>query len=253
MSASLPPAFLTRPIAHRAYHGSGAPENSPAAIRRAIAKGYGIEIDVQLSRDGQALVFHDDALNRLTAASGPVRDITAQEAAAIPLKGGSDTIPSLPEVLDLVAGRVPLLIEIKDQDGDMGPDIGALETATLAALEGYHGPVACMSFNPFSVTHMACAAPDRAIGLVSMNVDHPLSGLSAVAKERLRDMQSFEDSGASFISHAAGDLDAPRVAEIKASGAPILCWTIRSCAEEEEARKIADNVTFEGYAAAFPA
>ena len=114
---SLPAAFLRLPIAHRALHGPGRPENSRAAILSAMAAGYGIEIDVQGTADGQAVVFHDDDLDRLTDATGPVRARTAQELAALRLKGCDETIPSLAEVLALVAGRAPLLIEIKDQTG----------------------------------------------------------------------------------------------------------------------------------------
>ena len=252
MSAQLSPAFLKAPLAHRALHGTGAPENSRAAIRRAITAGYGIEIDVQLSRDNLALVFHDDLLNRLTPADGPINTVTAAQAATIPLKGGDETIPTLSEVLDIVAGQVPLLIEIKDQDGDMGPNVGALESATLTAVQGYDGPLAIMSFNPNSVADIAHRAPDRAVGLVSQNVDHPLSGLSAAAKDRLRAAHQFESCGAVFLSHEAADLGAPHVAAIKAQGAPILCWTVRSAAEEFTARKVAHNVTFEGYVAEIP-
>ena len=253
MSAHLPPAFLHVPLAHRAFHGTGAPENSRAAVRRAVAAGYGIEIDVQLTSDARAIVFHDDLLDRLTPASGPVRAITAAEASAIPLTRGDETIPSLGEVLDIVGGKVPLLIEVKDQDGDMGPGVGPLEAATVSAIDGYAGDVALMSFNPFSVAELARRAPERAVGLVSQDVDHPLSGLSEKARDRTRNIAPFEECGASFISHQAIDLETPRVAELKAKGVPVLCWTIRSEAEERAARQIAQNITFEGYDAALPA
>ena len=119
---TLPPAFLRLPIAHRALHdrAQGRPENSRAAIRAAIAAGYGIEIDLQASADGVAMVFHDDDLGRLTGATGPVRARTAAELGAIRLTDAEDGIPTLAEVLEIVAGRVPLLIEIKDQSGEMG-------------------------------------------------------------------------------------------------------------------------------------
>lgn len=159
----LPSSFLNSPIAHRALHGmqEHCPENSRAAIRAAIAAGYGIEIDLQLSADGQAMVFHDDDLDRLTEASGPVRARSAAELAAIPLKNSAgEGIPTFAEVLEIVAGQVPLLVEIKDQDGAMGPEVGPLEAAAVAALEGYAGPVALMSFNPYSMAEVARLAPD---------------------------------------------------------------------------------------------
>ena len=113
----LPDAFLGAPLAHRALHdvAAGRPENSREAIEAACAAGYGIEIDLQLSRDGQAMVFHDYDLKRLTGQPGPIRQRDAAELQAITLSGGATGIPTFAEVLDLVAGRVPLLIEIKDR------------------------------------------------------------------------------------------------------------------------------------------
>ena len=149
----LPAAFLTQPPAHRALHDSaaGRPENSRAAVRAAVAAGYGIEIDVQLSSDGQAMVFHDEDLDRLTSDCGPVRARTAAELGRTRLRDAEDGIPTLPEVLALIGGRVPLLIEIKDQTLTMSETDGRLEAATAAALASYTGPVAVMSFNPHAV------------------------------------------------------------------------------------------------------
>ncbi|MEX0364600.1 MAG: glycerophosphodiester phosphodiesterase family protein [Ruegeria sp.] len=254
MTPRLPPAFLDAPLAHRALHDvtDGRPENSRAAIRAAMDRGYGIEIDVQLSADDQAMVFHDYALDRLADGTGPVRVVPAGTLAQTPLKGGSEGIPTLPEVLNLVAGRVPLLIEIKDQDGGMGADIGPLEQATANALAGYTGPVALMSFNPHSVARMADLCPDIPRGIVTSAYRAADWPLSAATRDRLRDIPDFERVAASFISHEAGDLDRPRVADLKAQGANILCWTIRSPEEEARARQVAQNVTFEGYLAAHP-
>ena len=136
MRAPLPAAFLATPIAHRAYHdlARGRPENSRAAIRAAVAAGYGIEIDLQLSKDGVPMVFHDETLERLTPRQGWVCDLPANELASIPLTGGDEAIPTLTEVLDLIAGSVPLLIELKDQTLRMADTDARLETATAAAL-----------------------------------------------------------------------------------------------------------------------
>ena len=252
----LPAQFLGAPIAHRALHdlAYGRPENSPAAIEAACRAGYGIEIDLQLSSDGQAMVFHDYDLNRLTHETGPVRQRSAQELGRIVLRGGTDGIPRLDQVLAQVAGRVPLLIEIKDQDGAMGARVGALEAAAAKVLDGYDGPVAVMSFNPHSMTAMAGLAPNLPRGLTTCDYtaeDWPL--LPAGTRARLRDIPDYDATGACFISHQASDLGAARVADLKARGAAILCWTIRSAEAEAEARKIAHNVTFEGYPAAIPA
>jgi glycerophosphoryl diester phosphodiesterase len=256
MRAPLPADFLRLPIAHRAYHdrAAGRPENSRAAVRAAVAAGYGIEIDLQLSRDGVPMVFHDETLERLTPRDGWLRDLTAAELAAIPLTGGDEGIPTLAEVLELVAGQVPLLIELKDQTLRMAETDGRLEAATAAALARYTGPVAVMSFNPHCMAHMARLAPNLPRGITTSAYDPTdWAPLPADICERLRPIPDYDRVEASFISHEAADLNRPRVAELAAQGAAILCWTIRSPAAEAEARRIAQNVTFEHYPAALPA
>jgi glycerophosphoryl diester phosphodiesterase len=253
---ALDPAFLRQPLAHRALHdiSAGRPENSRAAIRAALAHGYGIEIDLQLTLDGQAMVFHDYDLARLTGARGPVRQRTALELGAIPLSGGDgEGIPTLGEVLDIVDGKAPILIEIKDQDGVMGPEVGPLEYAAGQALKGYDGPVALMSFNPHAVAAMARVAPDLPRGLTTCGYDPrewPL--LPPATCDRLRTIPDYDRTGASFVSHDVADLHNPRLAELRRAGAAILCWTVTSPAAEAEARKTADNITFEGYLAPHP-
>lgn len=245
--------FLSVPFAHRALHdlSRGRPENSRAAIRAAIDAGYGIEIDLQLSADGQAMVFHDYDLARLTAAGGPIRMRRAEALARIPLSGGTEGIPDFHDILGIVDGRVPLLVELKDQDGAMGAGIGALEAAAAAAVRDYRGAVAFMSFNPHSVACLAKLAPEVPRGLVTdgfARADWPL--LADQTRNHLAGIPDYARVGASFISHCVSDLHRPRVAELKTGGASVLCWTVRSAAQEAEARRIADNVTFEGYLAA---
>ncbi|PHQ82189.1 MAG: phosphodiesterase [Thalassobium sp.] len=249
---TLPQSFFTRPIAHRAFHDidRACPENSPAAFAAAIAGGYGIELDVQLSSDGRAMVFHDYALDRLTDEVGPIAQRSAAELGQIKLKGGRDTIPTLSQILRQVVGAVPLLIELKDQDGALGQGIGPLEQATARALAGYDGDVAVMSFNPHTVALMAQIAPHIARGLTTCHFpaeDWPT--IPAKTRERLRGIPDYDDTGSCFISHQASDLDNPRVKALKEQGAAVFCWTIRSRKDEIRARRIADNVTFEGYAA----
>lgn len=254
MNPALPHDFLAVPIAHRALHGPGRTENSHAAVEAAVAAGYGIEIDVQLSSDGCAMVFHDDTLDRLTAETGPVRARTAADLARIPLTPGGGTIPTLAEVLATVAGRVPLLIEVKDQDGAMGVNVGALERAVGIDVARYEGPLALMSFNPHSVDALRHVAPSVPRGLTTCSwrpEDWP--DVPGETCARLRDIPDIVRTGSSFISHQWTDLDRPRVHEIKATGLPVLCWTIRSAEAEATARRVADGITFEGYAAALSA
>ncbi|OOY20286.1 phosphodiesterase [Thioclava sp. DLFJ5-1] len=253
---ALHPDFLRLPIAHRALHDYtlGRPENSRGAIRAAIAAGYGIEIDVQLSADGVPMVFHDYALDRLTAERGPVRQRTSAELGAIHLSGTQEGIPTLAEVLKIVDGQVPLLVEIKDQDGALGQQIGPLEEATALLLRDYEGPVAVMSFNPHAVAAFGELAPGVPVGLTtSAYQPNDWALLPAARGDELRHIPDFERVGAAFISHEAKDLNALRVSELKSLGVPVLCWTIRSVDEEALARRVADNVTFEGYLSALPA
>ncbi|WP_170479541.1 glycerophosphodiester phosphodiesterase family protein [Ruegeria arenilitoris] len=252
MTPPLPQVFLQRPIAHRALHDVSAkrPENSLSSIRAALDAEYGIEIDLQLTADGRAMVFHDYDMRRLTGQSGPIRRITAEQANALPLLySENESIPSLEQVLDLVDGKVPLLIELKDQDGGMGTGIGSLEQDAVRVLNDYDGPVAVMSFNPNSVAELAHLAPQIPRGIVTSSYDPNNWPLPVETCDYLRGIPDFDRVGASFISHEVSDLDRPRVSELKERGVPILCWTVRSPAQEAEARKVADNVTFEGYLA----
>lgn len=252
----LPAAFLTRPIAHRALHdrAAGCPENSRAAVQAAVDAGYGIEIDLQLSADDQAMVFHDDTLERLTQATGDVSARSAAELGGLLLRDGDDGIPTLTEVLDIVAGRVPLLIEIKDQSRPMSETTGRLEAAMVAALAGYDGPVAVMSFNPHAVAHVARLAPHLVLGLTTCSFDPVDWKIPEAVGARLRDIPDAERLGVAFLSHHWRDLSRPRVQALRASGLSLLTWTIRAPDEEAAARGMgAQNITFEGYAAAFSA
>ena len=132
MTPRLPPAFLTVPLAHRALHDvtDGRPENSRAAIAAAIEGGYGIEIDLQLSADNRAMVFHDYALDRLTTQTGPVRQRDADNLAQVSLRGGDEAIPTLEEILALVDGRAPLLIDSHGRE--VADPVWALLDFTLA-------------------------------------------------------------------------------------------------------------------------
>ncbi len=247
---SLPAAFLHAPIAHRGLHdpAAGRVENSLSAVRAAMGAGYGIELDLQLSADGQAMVFHDATLDRLTQATGPVRAQTAAALRRMRLRGGADTIPTLAGLCDAVAGRAPLLIELKDQGGAPGPGDGALEAATAQVLAGYDGPVAVMSFNPHMMVTMAALLPQVPRGLVTWAVDGPEAvALPADARAALRDMALYDAAGACFVSHDARDLDSPALARIRARGGAVLCWTVTSPEAEARARRVADNITFEGY------
>jgi glycerophosphoryl diester phosphodiesterase len=248
----IPKAFLQAPITHRTLHdvAKGRPENSLAGARAAIDHGYGMEIDLQMSKDGVPMVFHDYSLERLTHEMGAVTQHTAKELGAIQLKGGNEAIPTLEEFLKLVDGRVPLLVEIKDQDGALGPNVGTLEQAACAILNEYDGASALMSFNPHAIAKCAEFAPDIPRGLVTgAFLAKNWLFVPEGRRMELAGIPDYDRVGACFISHHVMHLEDAVVTYRKQQGAAILCWTVRTAMIEEVAREVADNITFEGYLA----
>jgi len=252
----LHPDFLRIPFAHRGLHDrtAGIIENSISAFRAATNAGYAIELDVQLSADAQAMVFHDFVLDRLTGRTGPVATLTSDELAKTTLTGSNDTIQTLTTVLAEIAGRVPVLVEIKDQSQSMSTKhIGPLEQAVAAAIAGYEGPTAVMSFNPHSMLALAEISPEICRGLTTGDfnkTEYP--DLDQSRLEQLRTISDFDRIGCAFISHYIAELDQPRVQQLKSQGTPIFCWTVKSPEQEAKARRTADNITFEGYRAECP-
>ncbi len=156
--------FASHKYAHRGLHGEGAAENSLTAFRLAVERGYGIELDVRLSKDGELVVFHDDALDRVTEASGRVDAYDYEELSKIKLLGTEDTVPLFSDVLSLVDGRVPLLIELKEDAGRYG-----VTEKTLEVLENYKGEYIIESFNPLALGRVKKKNPEILRGILSMN------------------------------------------------------------------------------------
>jgi glycerophosphoryl diester phosphodiesterase len=223
--------------AHRGLHGGGRVENSPSAFAAAIERGLGIECDVQRSRDGHAMVFHDWELDRLTGESGAVKARDAGELGRIALTGGADTIPTLTKLLALVAGKVPLLIEIKSK---RQVRYAPLCFAVRRALEGYRGPVAVMNFDPRAVGWFARHAPHIVRGLVVTEEGRrTLSG-------RFRRHLALWQARPEFLAYDIRDLPSRFAAAQRARGLPLLTWTVRSEELAERARLHADAAIAEG-------
>ena len=242
--------FINGPIAHRTLHDvkSGIPENSWEGLEKAISRGYAIEIDLQLSRDGIPVVFHDYKLNRVTDEIGFISDRRAAELEKIVLKGGRKGIPRFDAFMSYIAGRVPVLIELKDQDGTLGDTPSVFESAVCKILDKYTGPVAVMSFNPFMIERCAKLSPNIPRGLITeVFKQDEWPNISKLRCDKLTKISDYFTAGATFISHDHMDLKSDEVDRLKKAGATILCWTVRSQNEDNEARKIADSVTFENY------
>jgi glycerophosphoryl diester phosphodiesterase len=239
-----PPAWLSRqPIAHRGLHDgdAGVPENSRAAFEAAIAAGYAIELDLQRSADGAAMVFHDGDLDRMTEESGPVTARAAAELGRIRLSGSTETIPTLAQVLDDVAGRAPILVEIKSWHRP----VGGLEAAALSHLQDYDGAVAVQSFDPASLAWFRHHAPGIRRGQIGHRYRHLRHGRSAWQRFLLRNLLLSGQSRPHFIAYDIDDLPHPAPALARRLGLPLLAWTVRSEAAWEKARGLADNVIFE--------
>lgn len=253
--APVRPGWLTaRPIAHRGLHrrAEGRIENTPTAALEAIAGGYAIECDVQLTKDGEAVVFHDFTLDRLTTASGAVADRTAAELAQIAYKECADRILPLAEFLALIDARTPLICEIKSRfDGDL-----RLTERTAQIVAAYAGPVALKSFDPDIVAHLnkegaRLGVADRPRGIVAeASYDH--GDYAALPPERRRAMAGllhWSDTEPDFLSYHVNDM--PNAASFfpRRLGAPVMCWTVRTPAQVEIARRWADQMVFEGFTA----
>jgi glycerophosphoryl diester phosphodiesterase len=233
-------AFLaTRAYAHRGLHGSGRIENSRAAFRAAIDAGFGIELDVQMSHDGEAFVFHDSVLDRLTHDSGPVSERRAAELSAIKLRGTDETIPKIAEVLNLIDGKVPLLIEVKAEQGP----VGGLCLAVRRALEGYRGPVAVMSFNPQVGRWFRDHAPRLARGLVV--TEQGQRKIPDKVKGAIARGISLWRGKPDFLAYDIRDLPSRFAARQRRRGLPILTWTVREADQERTAAACADEIIFE--------
>lgn len=225
--------------AHRGLHGAGVPENSRAAFAAALAQGHGIELDVRRSSDGQPVVFHDETLDRLTGESGPVARRSAAQLGQVVLSGSADTIPTLRQVLAEVAGRAPVLIEVKS---DRETRIAALCLAVRRVLEGYTGPHAVMSFDPRVSHWYSVHSPYTVRGLVvSEGEDRALPG-------RIRRRLALWHARPDFLAYDVRDLPSRFAAAQRRRGLPVLTWTVRSPEYRERAADHADAAIFEGTA-----
>ncbi|MGE5401763.1 MAG: glycerophosphodiester phosphodiesterase family protein [Ignavibacteriales bacterium] len=232
--------LLKIPISHRGLHDNiSVPENSLAAFKASMAEGYPIELDVRLLADGHLAVFHDLYLSRMTSQKGSVLKKNSREVRRMRLLDTNETIPLLSEVLELVNGRVPLLIEVKNRK-----QVGILESRLLHMLKGYKGEYAIESFNPLSVKWFRNYAPQIIRGQLSGAFG---SIRSAGRRALLRGYFFSRLSRPDFIAYDIKYLPARRVNNFRLRGIPVIGYTAKSRREFELAGKYCDNVIFEGF------
>ena len=248
--ADAPDWLVRRPIAHRGLHdrAAGVIENSASAARAAVAGGFAIECDVQLTADGEAVVFHDFALDRLTAASGAVGERRAADVAALELTGSNgDRVPTLGAFLTLIGGDAPLICEVKSRfDGDM-----RLADRVAEAAVRYAGPLAIKSFDPAVIAHLRGRGMPNPLGIVAEAAydDAEWAALSPDLRAGLAALAHVADTRPDFLSWRVHDLPhaAPQLFRA-ALGRPVMSWTVRTPDQRQRAARWADQMVFEGFA-----
>jgi glycerophosphoryl diester phosphodiesterase len=226
---------------------NGVVENTISAARASIAAGLPLELDLQLTADGDVVVFHDFTLDRLTAEKGEVIQRSGAELAKIAIAGSaSDRIPTFRAFLDEIAGRVPLVVEIKSRfDGDT-----RLTERACAILADYSGPYVIKSFDPAVVATVRKIAPQVTRGIIGeANYTHPAyDNLSADRKHALAHLLHFDESQPQFVSWHFKDLAhaSPFLCR-RVGNLPVMAWTVRSAEDREPVLRLADQIVFEGF------
>ncbi len=243
--------LFDRPIAHRGLHdrASGIIENTASAFEAACRHGYTIECDVQLSRDGIPMIFHDDDLDRLTGVTGPVSAKSMAELGQIRLldSAAGDTPQRFSEFLAQVDGRVLLQIELKQQPDQATTDV--LAQTVLDALSAYRGPVTIESFDPRLLVALRKRRAAYPLGIVTYDYREPDwdTNLSDGTRFMLRHLLHWPATRFDFISCRDNSLDLPAVKLFRSFGIPVTTWTIKSSAAALAVMGKADQIVFEGF------
>jgi len=235
--------LIARPVAHRGLHDQkGVIENTPSAFAAAIAGRYGIECDLQISADGEAMVYHDDALGRLTEGRARLDATTAAELKRVAFKATGDRMITLGELCDFVAGRATLVIELKSR---FGGDRRLVSRVT-SVLSGYRGGAAVMSFDPAQIADLRAIAPALPRGMVAEK--QRWGEVAAAPKRAITTFAQVLSARPQFLAYAVRDL--PALLPTIARGIfrlPLLAWTVRSVDDRRKAARYADQMIFEGF------
>jgi glycerophosphoryl diester phosphodiesterase len=234
--------LTSRPVAHRGLYdqAAGRPENSLAAFAAAAAAGYPCELDVHLTDSGDLVVLHDFDLGRATGVARPVATLTAADLPGIRLFGSEEHLPTLAQVTECVAGRVPLLLELKRRGS---ADPRALVNSVLRHLKTGDGEYALSSFDPVLVYFVRRANAGYPLGQISglLRTAGPVKRL--IGRSLIGNFLTRPD----FISYELAGLPSRIVGAWRRRGVPVLAWPVRSPADEAQARKYADNIIFSDF------
>lgn len=236
--------FTKTKFAHRGLHNDERAENSISAFRAAVEAGYGIELDVRLSRDGELVVFHDPTLKRMTGIEGKVIDYTKDELATFKLGGTEDTVPTFAEVLKIVDGKVPLLVEIKMQGDEKG-----IAEKLAEVIADYKGEYIVESFNPLALRTFKKLMPKIPIGILSMQYGKNEEFRGKLLYFLLENLALNFLMRPDFIAYEKNGSRNPILRYIrKTYETPLFAWTVRSPEEEDNAIGDGyDSVIFEKY------
>ncbi len=228
-------------VAHRGYFDNiQIPENSIPAFERARENNFGIETDVQMSKDGVLMVFHDDTLKRMTGAEGLLSDFTFEQLRKLRLLDTDYVIPTFEEFLHS-AGGVNLVVEIKTHK-----NIGEVEQKVVDALKNYTGNYCIESFDPFIVRWFRVNAPQIIRGQLS--TDYKGSNMAGWKKWLLRNLAFCKWNGSQFIAYDATHLKQNKKVKKFGKKIPIICWTIRDQEQYDSLKDHFDNIIFDSFA-----
>jgi len=244
-----PDWLTTRPVAHRGLHDikRGIVENMPGAIDAAVAGRFSIEVDVQLTKDGDAVVHHDDRLGRLNNGSAALTELTVSELQTVRFKDTTERMMTLRDLLDRVAGRTGLVIEIKSHyDGDR-----RIVQRTVEVLSSYSGPAVVMSFDPDQLVTAKEVAPNLPRGIVAQRDYDGDPYWNKLSPDQRHDMTALRHAFRTrpdFVAYRVDDLPAPAPWLARSIfGRPLLTWTVRSPDQRMRAGRYADQMIFEGF------
>ncbi len=232
-------------VAHRGlWAPDGPPENSLGAFQAACAAGYGVELDVQLSADGEAMVFHDDDLKRMTGVEGRVGDHTAADLGQMRLAGTEERIPTLVEAMVEIGHRAMVHVELKTPYGRVGP----LEQRVHEVIIDHSGPVALIGFNPYSHAWFAERFPGVLRGLNSYSY-RGAAHMEPDQRHAFANLEQVSIARPHFLALGLDMLPNEKARKLRAKGMPVVAWTVRDPGQWDTLRVDCDNMIFEGFAA----